>query len=262
MAGSSATVESDDPGNLTDEPHGTVVVRDASGKIVAHYDPCTQCRYSGLAWSPKGDALVFLAADDKAGKTTLYRVAAGKPQALTVIAGVANTPLFSSDGARIALLATLGAHKKTGAIEAAAPQVGEIGANADEQRIAVLPASGGALKLVSPADTYVYEYSWTPDGKGFAATTAKGNGDNNWWIATLRLYRCRQRRPPRHRQPQDADGHAPGFAGRQKRRLHRRLDERLGFGRRRCLYRAAFRRRARRCHAQLQGHLRRPGLAR
>ncbi len=180
-----ATVESDDPGNLTDEPHGAVIVRDAGGKIVAHYDPCAACRYSGMAWSPKGDALVFLAVDEKAGKTTLYRVADGKTQSLTVISGVANTPRFSADGARIALLVTLGAHKKTGATQAAAPQVGEIGENNDEQRIAVLPASGGALKPVSPADTYVYEYSWAPDGKGFAATAAKGNGDNNWWIATL-----------------------------------------------------------------------------
>src|SRR3954462_8519373 len=47
-----ATVESDDPGNLADEPHGVVTVRDAAGKIVAHYDPCTVCRYSGLTWSP------------------------------------------------------------------------------------------------------------------------------------------------------------------------------------------------------------------
>ena len=50
----------------------------------------------------------------------------------------------------------------TGAIEAGAAQVGEIGENNDEQRIAVLPAKGGALKLVSPADTYVYEFDWTP----------------------------------------------------------------------------------------------------
>jgi len=128
---------------------------------------------------------VFLAADEKAGKTTLYRAAGGKAQSLTVISGVANTPRFSADGARIAILATLGAHKKTGAIQAAAPLVGEIGENNDEQRIALVSASGGALKPVSPADTYVYEYSWTPDGKGFAATAAKGNGDNNWWIATL-----------------------------------------------------------------------------
>ena len=32
---------------------------------------------------------------------------------------------------------------------------------------------------------YVYEYDWTPDGRGFVATTALGNGDNNWWVATL-----------------------------------------------------------------------------
>jgi len=183
--GRTATVESDDPGNLTEEPHGVVTVRDAAGKIVAHYDPCTVCRYSGLAWSPKGDVLVFLGADKKASKTTLYRVASGDPQSLTVISGVANTPRFSADGKRIALLATIGARKMTGATEAAAAQVGEIGASEDEQRIAILPANGGALKPVSPADTYVYEFSWTPDGKGFAATAAKGNGDNNWWIATL-----------------------------------------------------------------------------
>lgn len=180
-----ATVESDDPGNLTDEPHGQVVVRDQAGKVVAHYDPCADCRYSGAAWSPNGDALVFLAADEKAGKTTLYRTTSASTQPLTVISGVANTARFSADGSRIALLVTLGAHKKTGATQASAPLVGEIGENEDEQRIAVLPASGGALKLISPADTYVYEYSWTPDGKGFAATAAKGNGDNNWWIASL-----------------------------------------------------------------------------
>ena len=183
--GKTATVESDDPGNLTEEPHGAVVVRDVSGKVVAHYDPCSTCRYADPAWSPKGDMLLFLAKDDKAGKTTLYGVQSGNPKALTVIDGVANTPRYSPDGTRIALLATLGAHKMTGAIEAGAAQVGEIGASPDEQRIAVMPASGGALRPVSPADTYIYEYGWAPDGKGFAATGAKGNGDNNWWIATL-----------------------------------------------------------------------------
>ena len=49
----------------------------------------------------------------------------------------------------------------------------------------MLPAGGGKLKPVSPADTYVYEFSWTPDGNGFVATAAKGNGDNNWWVASL-----------------------------------------------------------------------------
>ena len=145
-----ATIESEDAGNLTQEPHGQVVVRDANGKIAASYDPCAGCRYTNPAFSPKGNALVFLATDEKAGKVTLYRVTSGKPQPLTTVSGVANTPRFSPDGSRIALLVTLGAHKKTGATQAAAPQVGEIGETEDEQRIAVIPASGGVLTPVSP----------------------------------------------------------------------------------------------------------------
>ena len=108
-----------------------------------------------------------------------------KVTALTTIKGVANTARWSDDGGRIALLATVGAKKLTGAVEAGAAQVGEIGVEDDEQRIGIVPAQGGALQLVSPADTFVYEYDWTPDGKGFVVTSAKGNGDNNWWVATL-----------------------------------------------------------------------------
>jgi hypothetical protein len=38
---------------------------------------------------------------------------------------------------------------------------------------------------VSPDDAFIYEYDWTPDGQGFIATSARGNGDNNWWVAKL-----------------------------------------------------------------------------
>ncbi len=259
--GKTATVESDDPGNLAEEPHGAVVVRDTGGQVVAHYDPCSACRYSDPAWSPKSDMLVFLAKDDKAGKTTLYGVPSGSPKVLTVIDGVANTPRYSPDGTRIALLATLGAHKMTGAIEAGAALVGEIGASPDEQRIAVMPAAGGALKPVSPADTYVYEYSWTPDGKGFAATSAKGNGDNNWWIATLDYIDAGTgalRIIAAPKMQMDApivspDGKTVAFIG--------GVDERLGLDRRRHLSRAAGRWRRQGRHEQLQRHVHGPRLA-
>ena len=52
-------------------------------------------------------------------------------------------------------------------------------------RIAIVPLAGGQLRPVSPADRYVYEYDWLPNGTGFVATSARGNGDNNWWIASL-----------------------------------------------------------------------------
>jgi dipeptidyl aminopeptidase/acylaminoacyl peptidase len=179
-----ADVEALDPGNLPALPHGTVVVRGADGKVVAQYDPCKICKYSDTAWSAKG-MLSFVATDEAAGKATLFVADKTAPRVAVVISGVANTLRWSPDGARIALLVTPGAHKKTGAVEAGAARVGEIGASEDEQRIATIPAAGGALKLVSPADTYIYEFDWTPDSKGFAATAAKGNGDNNWWVATL-----------------------------------------------------------------------------
>jgi hypothetical protein len=40
------------------------------------------------------------------------------------------------------------------------------------------------LHLLTPSDTYVYEYG-SPDSRQIAATYAKGNGNNNWWIAHL-----------------------------------------------------------------------------
>ena len=182
-----ADVEADDPGNLPEDPHGQVVVRDTRGAVLGTYDPCQTCKYSDTAWSPSGDTLAFIATDRKAGTAALYAVKDGKPKLLTTISGVANTVRYAPDGARIALLVTVGAHKMIGAVEAGAALVGEIGESNDEQRIAIVPAAGGAMTLASPADTYVYEYDWTPDGKGFVVTSAKGNGDNNWWVASLNL---------------------------------------------------------------------------
>lgn len=178
-------VESDDPGNLAKEAHGRLVVRAADGKPLAQFDPCKTCRYSDTAWSPDGKAFAFVANDPAAGMTTLFVVGQGAPRAVASIKGNANTARWSPDGGSIALLVTTGAHKKTGAVEAGAPMVGEIGQTTDEQRIAIIPAAGGAPRFVSPSDTYIYEFDWTPDGRGFVATGAKGNGDNNWWIATL-----------------------------------------------------------------------------
>ena len=179
-------VETLDPGNLSEEAHGTVVLRDAHGKILAQHDPCSSCKYGDTAWSPRGDAFAFVAADFKAGKTTIYVVANDALRDLITIEGTANTLRFAPDGTRLALLVTLGAHKKTGAIEAGAPMVGEIGVSEDEQRIAVVGLQHVArLEPVSPDHTYIYEFDWMPDGTGFVATAAEGNGDNNWWVAKL-----------------------------------------------------------------------------
>ncbi|MBS0362003.1 MAG: S9 family peptidase [Proteobacteria bacterium] len=182
-----AAVESDDPFASEAEPHGQVVLRDRSdGKILAQYDPCQACFYAGLRWSPDGKALVFISSNRKARSASIQVVRDGKAASVLEFAGLLADPLWSPDGKTLAVLATDRPRKQTGATQAGAALVGVIDAATDEQRIAVLPAEGGAApRFLSPADTFVYEYDWTPDGKGFAATAAKGDGDNNWWIAKL-----------------------------------------------------------------------------
>ena len=180
-----ATVESEDPGNLPDEPHAKIVVRGPDGKVFLNFDPCQTCRYTDPAFSSRGE-LVFLATDEKKGQTTLYHAPNGVPRPLTVIAGLANTARFSPDGSRIALLVTLGAKKKTGATEAAAPQVGEIGETNDEQRIAVLPAGRRRNSSRSRPPTPIsMNFPGRRMARALSPPAAKGNGDNNWWIATL-----------------------------------------------------------------------------
>ncbi|BCA59021.1 S9 family peptidase [Sphingomonas sp. HMP6] len=160
-----------------------------TGKIIRALDPCAKCSYTALAFAPDG-SLAWLARDRAAGTVTLAVDRAGKAHTVATVRGIAQTPRFSPDGKRIALLVTIGAAKEAGAAQAGVRQVGEIGEKSDEQRLAVFavvgaPVAADAVKPVSPADRYIYEYDWTPDGAGFVVTSALGNGDNNWWVATL-----------------------------------------------------------------------------
>ena len=178
-----AAIESDAVADSTTRAHGRIVIRSAAtGAVLSTIDPCAACDYSNLVFAPDG-RLAFLS--ENGGTTQLMLAGAGAPVTLTKIDGIAQDPRFSPDGRRIALLVTVGARKKAGATQAGVRQVGEIGEQNDEQRIAIVPASGGPLSLVTPADRYVYEYDWTPDSSGFVGTSALGNGDDNWWIAEL-----------------------------------------------------------------------------
>jgi dipeptidyl aminopeptidase/acylaminoacyl peptidase len=167
-----------------------VIVRyTVNGSIAETYEQggCAQCRLDAPAWSPDQASLALISSDSRAGTATVLVLRNGRMTPVASVKGVANSVRWSPDGRQLAFLATVGAKKLTGAVEAGTRQVGEIGLahEEDEQRIAIVPVDGGDVRLVSPADTFVYEYDWTPDGKGFVVTSAKGNGDNNWWIATL-----------------------------------------------------------------------------
>src|SRR5262249_9472605 len=130
----------------------------------------------------------FISTDPVKGEAQLTVVRGPHLVVLARIQGIAGSPRFSPDGREVAILATVAAKKRTGALEAGAPLTGDIGVQFDEQRIAIVPAQGGELYFASPADTFVYEYDWMPDGRGFVGTAAKGDGDANWWVAELDVF--------------------------------------------------------------------------
>jgi dipeptidyl aminopeptidase/acylaminoacyl peptidase len=67
------------------------------------------------------------------------------------------------------------------------PLAGVVGEKIYEQRLTTIDLANNSVAQVTPADIYVYEYDWTPDGQGWVATAAHGSGDANWYVA--RLYR-------------------------------------------------------------------------
>jgi dipeptidyl aminopeptidase/acylaminoacyl peptidase len=77
--------------------------------------------------------------------------------------------------------------RAAGPLQPMTPLAGVADQKIYEQRIATIDLATDHLTQVTPADMYVYEYDWTPDGKAWAASAAHGSGDANWWIA--RLYR-------------------------------------------------------------------------
>lgn len=142
----------------------------------------------GLSWSPDSKHLAFLSDAAEKGQLQLYVVSAasGPARKLTkVTKGLLATPKWSPDGKSVAVLYTQNATRDAGPLVAETPETGAIKDAFFEQRLAVVDASTGTMHSITPEDIYIYEYDWAPDSKTLVLTAAKGNGDNNWWIAEL-----------------------------------------------------------------------------
>ena len=180
-----------DPQRLLDSPQSNAVylqplaggtrVRVSAASAGGNYDE------QNPVWSPDGARIAFLSDARSKGQLQIFVARADGTKARQVgsLHGNVQRLTWSPDGASLAFLYIPGAHRKAGAIAPGARDVGVIGSVVDEQRLATVAVSNGALALRTPDDTYVYEYGWSPDGTKVAVTYARGNGDDNWWIARL-----------------------------------------------------------------------------
>ncbi|GAC1407756.1 MAG: S9 family peptidase [Candidatus Velthaea sp.] len=145
------------------------------------------CDDGSFVWSADGKMLAFITTDAAGqGQMAVAAIPGGRVRRVTrTLRGPVTTPRWSPDGKSIAILYTKDGPKSPGPLNPLARDAGALGSTYFEQRLAIVPLEGGVLRLVSPADMYVYEYDWSPDGSAFALSAAHGSGDDNWWIADL-----------------------------------------------------------------------------
>jgi dipeptidyl aminopeptidase/acylaminoacyl peptidase len=141
-----------------------------------------------LAWSADGKRIAFLAdlpGDVPSAQLWIASLDSSAPAKHADLKGYAQAPRFSADGSKVSILFIEGMPRVAGPLQPMTPLAGVIDEKIFEQRIAVVNLADDRLTQVTPADMYVYEYDWTPDGQGWVASAAHGSGDANWWVARL-----------------------------------------------------------------------------
>jgi len=143
-----------------------------------------------VSWAADSRQIAFIAdlpGEAPAAEVWTAPVDGRAPVKRAELRGYVAAPRFSPDGLRLALLFTEGLPRVAGPLQPMIPLAGVIDDEIYEQRLATIDLSTNALKQITPADVYVYEYDWSPEGKEWAAIAAHGAGDANWYVA--RLYR-------------------------------------------------------------------------
>jgi Tol biopolymer transport system component len=150
--------------------------------------PKAVCDEHSAVWSLDGTQIAFVTTDDK--EQPQIAVASStdrKGRILTTAHGPLDTPRWSPDGKRVAFLYSEAAPKLPGPLNPLARDAGVLSSIVYEQRIALVAEHGGTTTFLGPPDLNIYEFDWSPDGKRFAVTAARGSGDDNWWLAELDL---------------------------------------------------------------------------
>ncbi|WP_025885859.1 S9 family peptidase [Asaia prunellae] len=181
-----ATLDTLEQADSDETPVPSLVLRSLpDGKTMTIPMPCSDCIPSSPSWSPDGSHLAFIVRQKNTQNRQILRVGReGKnPETLLKFTGSLQDLRYGPRGG-LAVLAIANARRDPGALQAGAPETGEIDAKEDEQRIAMVEKNG--LHWQSPDGLYVYEYDWqSGPAPAFIGTAAKGNGDAHWWQAHL-----------------------------------------------------------------------------
>ena len=140
------------------------------------------------AWSADSRRLVFLAdLPGKAPAAQVWTVDSDRGTAAkhAELIGYAQRPRFSPDGSKVSVLFIEGMPRVAGPLQPMTPLAGVLNEKVYEQRIAVIDLNGDRLDQITPADMYIYEYDWMPNGSGWVVSAAHGAGDANWWVSRL-----------------------------------------------------------------------------
>jgi dipeptidyl aminopeptidase/acylaminoacyl peptidase len=186
-------------GQVALSPDGTEVAYFESGKLAvasvsggASQAIAVEGKLSlrDVTWSADSKRIAFiadLAGDLPAAQVWTAAADGSAPAKHAELKGYLQTPRFSPDGSKLAVLFIEGMPRVAGPLQPMTPLAGVIDDQIYEQRIATIDLSTDHLSQVTPADVYVYEYDWTPDGHAWAVSAALGSGDANWWVARLYL---------------------------------------------------------------------------
>ncbi len=177
--------------NDSEYEHTVYVAEAKTGSVpvkVGPGDARAQYGMTVVAWSPDSKEFVYAQqiGSSEQGELRIASADGSQSRSLATFKGMVTAPRWSADGRTIALLSS-----EADPAPSEDARVVKVGKDYRRQRLALVDAKSGSVRLLTAPDLFVYEFDWSPDGRQMAITAspcctdAKGDGDDNWWTAEL-----------------------------------------------------------------------------